>query len=546
MRFIIGCMLCLCLIQNSYAADKLPTHKEDWAYVISNNDNLWNIASKFLKKIDYYTELQKINNIKYPKRLNPGTVIRIPMQWLKHSPATAQISFKQGESQFLHNNKLFPLNLTTKLVLGDEIRIGENASATVIFADGSEMVLFKNTIVSFDHLSVYGKTGMVDTRVRVIQGKVETTARKNKGPGSRLDISTPSAISSVRGTKYRVSNNINNISTVEVIEGNVAVVGDKPEKEVNVSQGLGTMIEKGKAPIKPVKLLSPPLITTHKKIFEKKPIIRWNKVKNASKYNVQISKEKNFKSILWQKIDKKNNVTIPISNTDDLYYFRVTAIDKLGIEGIPAYTQFSLNAFPSAPLLTDTPERFSETPELAYLSWLPHEDKNVNGYIIEIAEDEEFTKVLLKESTKNSHLTLPTSLTYGNYFWRVSATINLDKGPSSAPFSFVWKTQLKQPNCLINNTSTNINISWSSIENNQNIVIQTAANSQFNNNLKEYTFSATTTNFQIPKNDELFLRCRVVLSESNIVSKWSDTQHVSEIDKGIMSIFAILLLIILI
>ncbi len=546
MRFIIGCILCLCLVQSSYGADKLPTDTEDWAYVISNNDNLWNIASKFLKKIDYYTELQKINNIKYPKRLNPGTVIRIPMQWLKHSPATARVSFKQGESQFLHNKELFPLSLTTELVLGDEIRIGENASATVVFADESEMVLFKNTIVAFDHLSIYGKTGMVDTRVRVIQGKVETTARRNKGPGSRLDISTPSAISSVRGTKYRVSNNLNNISTVEVIEGNVAVVGDNPEQEINVSAGLGTMIEKGKAPIKPVKLLSPPSIITHKKIFEKNPVITWNKVKNASQYNVQISKVKDFKSILWQKVESKNSVNIPINNTDDLYYFRVTAIDKLGIEGIPAYSEFSLNSFPIAPLLNDTPERFSETPELAYLSWLPNEDINVNGYVVEIAEDAEFTQVLLKESTKNTHLTLPTSLTYGDYFWRVSSMINFDKGPASAPFRFIWKTQLKQPNCLINNTSENINVSWPTLENNQNIVIQTASNSQFNDNIKEYTYNAETTNLQIAKNDKLFLRCRVSSPESNIVTKWSDTQHISEIDEGIMSIFVFLLLVILI
>ena len=89
------------------------------------------------------------------------------------------------------------------------------------------MVLFKNTIVAFDHLSSYGKTGMVDTRIRVIQGKVETNAQKNKGPGSRLDISTPSAISSVRGTVYRVSNTGENISTVEVIEGSVCSCGRK-------------------------------------------------------------------------------------------------------------------------------------------------------------------------------------------------------------------------------------------------------------------------------------------------------------------------------
>jgi hypothetical protein len=546
MRFIFGCILYFCVAQLSHGIENQSTDNKTWAYVISNDDNLWNIASKFLKKIDYYTDLQKLNNIKYPKRMNPGTVIRIPMKWLKHSPANASISFQHGNSQYLRNKTLSPLTLATKLVLGDQVRIGEDASATVVFADGSEMVLFKNTIVAFDHLSTYGKTGMVDTRVRVIQGKVETSAQKNKGPGSRLDISTPSAISSVRGTKYRVSNNANDISTVEVIEGNVAVAGDEPNNSINVSAGLGTRIEKGKPPTKPVQLLSPPSIVTPETIFETIPTVTWGTVPGAKEYNVQISRESTLKSVLWQQIDSENSANIPASLVDGLYYFRVTAIDALGIEGIPAYSQFSLNLFPKAPSLTDTPERFTDEESLALLSWSDETSSNVNSYVVEIAKDEQFNTILLKETTTSASFRIPSSLSFSNYFWRVSSVTANDKGPASAPLAFNWKTQIKQPNCFVDESSENVSVSWSVLNNNQHIVIQLAKDSEFSEIIEEYSYDNNTTNLNLPKDQELFIRCKATLPQANIVSQWSEVQHVSQIDKGILSLFGFILLIILI
>ena len=546
MRFIFGCILYFCLAQVSHAIENNSINSKSWAYVISNDDNLWNISSRFLKKIDYYTDLQKINNIKYPKKMNPGTVIRIPMQWLKHSPATASISYQQGTSQYLRNKILSPLTLSTKLVLGDEVRIGENASATIIFADSSEMVLFKNTIVSFDHLSIYGKTGMVDTRVRVIQGKVETSAQKNKGPGSRLDISTPSAISSVRGTKYRVSNNADNISIVEVLEGEVSVAGDDPEKNISVAGGLGTRIKQGEAPIKPVKLLSSPNIISIGQTYYKTPNIEWAQLDKAKSYNIQIAKTASFKGILWQKIVNTNNTEMPTDMVDGLYHFRVSAIDKLGIEGIPAYSHFTLNSLLQAPLLKNTSNQLANNETLPSLSWSPQNNNKVDSYIIEIATDENFENTVLKENTRETNYTIPSSLPFNEYFWRVSSVINDEKGPASNALTFAWSTVLKEPSCLIDESAKNTIISWSALETNQQVIIQLATDDQFTNILDEYTFNHTRTKLVLPPKQEFYLRCKIALPETSIVSEWAEVKHISQIDNGIFSLFGFLLLIILI
>lgn len=546
-RLITSSILLFCALQTTHAAEK-----KAWVYVVSNGDSLWNITAKFLKDINYYTELQKINNIKYPKKIKPGNVIRIPMKWIKHSPASARISFIQGESQFLRNNKFHTLTPETTLVLGDEIRTGENGSTTVVFADGSEMVLFKNTIVAFDHLSSYGKTGMVDTRIRVIQGKVETNAKKNKGPGSRLDILTPSAISSVRGTVYRVSNTKSNISTVEVIEGDVSVAGKKSNKSISVKTGQGTRIEKGIEPTKPVPLLSPPKVITTQTYFEQIPTITWNKIKKAERYNIQLSSQKNFKEIVWGKITTDTSIALP-KLSDAVYYYRITAIDLLGIEGLPVYKSYTLNLSPIAPKLIHTPELILGNKKLSTLTWvnnLNSTENNVERYKIEIAKDKSFTQPVLEKTITEKAFALPENLGLGEYFWRVSSINGSDKGPASTPLAFNWKTAVEQPYCsaqLSSETSSEgIDISWPIIKNNQTMFIEISTDNQFQTLIKSYKVNSEKNTVQYTTDEEVFIRCKIILNDTTIESKWSEVQHISQLDKGIMSLFGFLMLIILI
>lgn len=546
-KFLVSLVSCsvflLSTMQLAVSAEKKP-----WVYVVTNGDSLWNISSKFLTSIDYYTQLQQLNNIKYPKRMKPGSVIRIPMEWIKHTPASAQISFLKGDSQFLRNKVLSPLTSTTKLVLGDEIRTGDNGSATVVFADGSEMVLFKNTIVAFDHLSSYGKTGMVDTRIRVIQGKVETNAQKNKGPGSRLDISTPSAISSVRGTVYRVSNTGENISTVEVIEGSVAVAGEKPDNTISVATGQGTRIEKGEEPTKPVALLAPPTITTTQTFFEKLPEIQWIKNTKAESYNLQLSENNNFKSILWSQSTSATSMVLP-QLSDGVYFYRVTATDTLGIEGLPVVKQLTVNLAPSAPKLIHTAEKILGDNKLSSLEWNISTD-GADRYQIEIAKDKEFTQSVLKQTTTDTQIQLSQELAFGEYFWRVSSIKDIqngvDKGPASEVLAFNWKTIITAPNCKAEVESNNVSIRWSPIENDQTATIQVAQDAGFTQMIKTYQLDSNTSTIAFDSSEEVFVRCKLSLNNTAIESEWGNTQHISQLDKGILSMFGFLLLVILI
>jgi hypothetical protein len=546
-KIYIGLIFSMVFLFNAIQAAN-AAEKKTWVYVITNGDNLWNITTKFLTKIDYYTKLQKLNNIKHPKKLKPGSIIRIPMEWIKHTPASAKVSFLQGQSQLFRNNELTPLTPATILVLGDEVRTGTKGSATVIFADGSEIVLFKNTVVVFDHLSAYGKTGMVDTRIRVIQGKVETNAQKNKGPGSRLDISTPSAISSVRGTFYRVSNTKENASTVEVIEGTVEVAGDKQKNSIEVATGQGTLIEEGREPTPPTPLLSPPTILTTQIFFETTPLISWVNVKKAKYYNFQVSLQKNFKSILWSKSTTGTSIELP-ELTDGIYYYRITATDQLGIEGIAVQKKLTIDLSPKAPKLINTPHRVLSDDLLSVLRWENSADK-ANSYKVELAKDKMFTQPTLTKIVTSTEFPLPQNLTFGDYFWRVSSIKgsekNIDIGPASSPLPFNWTTRIAPPECNVIASSDAVNIKWSPIKKEQTLTIEIADETSFSETIKTYHFNSNTSSVEFNANEGSFVRCKLALTDTLIESQWGNTQQIPSIDKSILSMFGILLLVILI
>ena len=80
------------------------------------------------------------------------------------------------------------------------------------FADQSELQVLPNSEVVLDKLSHHKHTGMVDTRIRLNSGSVNTRVEK-QGPDSHYEISTPAAITAVRGTAFRLSSDAEHIST---------------------------------------------------------------------------------------------------------------------------------------------------------------------------------------------------------------------------------------------------------------------------------------------------------------------------------------------
>lgn len=412
---------------------------QDWIYTTVEGDNLWNLSEQHLDKVTRFEQLRKLNAIENPKHLQPGTRIRVPLAWIRSNPVAAKIISLTGTVQVKRADTALSENaeIGTMMNLGDELRTADNSTIAIQFADKSILTLHENSIVHFDHLSAHGTTGMVDSRLNLIQGRMDTKVTPAVGPGSRFEIQTPSAISAVRGTVYRaLVNEAGEASNIEVLEGKVAVAG--ADQQLLVNQGFGTQVVSGEPPLPPRELLrSPQFADIPDTLTQINSRINWSAVEGAQGYRVEVATAEDFDTLLWQTITERNYAPFP-DLADGDYALRVRAIDSIGLEGIDQTTQIQLNARPQPPLALSPSNAQVIRGEAPNLSWTDSEE--ATAYRLEIAADNTFSQPLL-DTTVNANEFKPASFSaIGHYHWRLSSiAADGEVGPAGPSRSFEIK-----------------------------------------------------------------------------------------------------------
>ncbi|NVK23571.1 MAG: FecR domain-containing protein [Gammaproteobacteria bacterium] len=499
----------------------------EWVYVVTDGDNLWNISKKYLYNVTYFEEVRKLNNINHPRRMQPGSLIRIPLDWvIKHS-AKVSVKSLNGESIFVRNNTEFVVTSDIQFALGDELRVGNKASITLVFADDSEMTLSDGVIVAFDHLTQYGKTGMVDTRVRLSQGKMEIRAEKQKGVASRLDIATASAITSVRGTVFRVGvdKSKKKGAVVEVIEGEVAVSQDGDS--VSVKQGFGLHVEQGKKLTSPIELLkAPELINFQKLLQSESNKVQWQPVTNAQNYKLAIADDSLFSNIIWQEHSNLTSIELPVLN-DGLYYLRLTAITANGIEGVPNDNLIELNAFPKPPTIEPTATIHVNGSQR--LSW-SHNNAQHTSVLLQLSQSEDFSKPLLSTTLKSNQFRPSRELPTGRYYWRI-ATLeqesSLTHGPFSAINSFQYSLLLPAPSLKASIKNDDVFLSWKQQDSNQYIELQISEQQNFNGATSQTVRDQHQIELSLEQEQVTYIRARARLNGEPEPGEWSKPCKIS-------------------
>ena len=158
---------------------------EDWIYTVVEGDNLWNLSEQHLDKVTRFEQIRKLNGIRDPKHMKPGTRIRIPLQWIRSNPASAIVASFTGkiELQRVNDPQIQSITVGTMMHLGDQLKTGANSTAAIVFADNSILTLHENSLIHFDHLSAHGVTGMVDSRLNLMKGRMDTKVTPATGPG---------------------------------------------------------------------------------------------------------------------------------------------------------------------------------------------------------------------------------------------------------------------------------------------------------------------------------------------------------------------------
>lgn len=343
-RLAIPLLLLASLIfTQALLAPKLLAEEAYWEYTLRPGDSIWKLAKKHTTSVKNWLEIQKINNIGQDseRRIKPGTRIKIPVRMLKVQPAPTVVTSTSAGVMLIHpDNTRATLASYNKLISGDTIITLDNQFVSLRFADGSTLNILPNSSVSMDRLSQHAQTGMLDTQVRVQTGSIDTRVNKQL-PGNRYEIITPSAVTAVRGTQFRVSSDKKDITRTEVTFGKVEVSAENTLQKVN--GGYGVIAEKGKPISKPIKLLAAPTLE-----FTPAQTLNWQTLIGASAYRYQIANDDGFKQII--KAAQTSELSVNLSTMEQGSYFvRLRGIDNNGLEGLNSQRAITIKTIVTAP-----------------------------------------------------------------------------------------------------------------------------------------------------------------------------------------------------
>jgi hypothetical protein len=399
----------------------------EWRYTIRPGDTLIGIGQTYLRQPGDWRQLQRLNLIANPYRLMPGSGLRIPLALLRHQPAPARAHAVSGEVSFsLPGGTPAALAAGASLPGGTAIRTHGTGTAVIEFADGARLVLQPNSSLLLDTLSVYAGGGMVDTRVRLQQGRAELSANPARQPGRRLEVITPSAVAAVRGTRFRVAADAA-ATREETLAGEVAVAAQQVEVAVGAAQG--TLAEAGKPPSPPVALLGAPDVSALPARFERYPLsFPLPALAGAQAFSGQVAPDAGFNAILLDKTTP-GPVLAFAELPDGNYHLRLRGVDALGLMGLDGLHAFEVDAHPFAPLLGQPAAGGRVRVPQPTLDWTRATE--ASRYRLQLARDAGFGARLVDE-TQETQRFQPALTQSGEYFWRVAS---IDRAGEQGPFS---------------------------------------------------------------------------------------------------------------
>ncbi len=397
-------LLSLCLLWPVLSA----AEEAYWEYTLRPGDSIWKIAKTYTTSANNWRKIKDFNKVAGGQDLvmRPGTRIRIPVSLLKAQPAHASVVAVSGDVSIVRKNgQQSAATTTSKLQSGDEIITGANASVTLRFADGSELLLLANSHAQMDTLSAHGNNGMIDTRVRLNAGRIDTRVNKQR-KASRYEIITPAAVAAVRGTAFRISAD-GDIMRNEVTEGAVAVSAGNEAKTLDA--GFGIVAQKDQPLPEPVKLLPAPELSKTFYITEYEQPVNWSALPGATAYRVQLAPTPAFRQLLFDRVTQQNYTTI--SGLDNqTYALRVRGIDAQQLQGLDAGAVLDVSILPTAAKL-----QARKTGNHIQFDWPA--DNLAKTTIIELARDAEFTDVVERLQTDANSIT-SKDLPAGQYYYR--------------------------------------------------------------------------------------------------------------------------------
>ncbi|GAA5097496.1 FecR domain-containing protein [Wohlfahrtiimonas larvae] len=523
----------------SAEVDQTQSDEDIFLYKTIPGDSLWNIAQRHLHSIKLWIDLKKINQLPNDDYIEPGTLIKVPRKWLKTNQSTATLVSAIGAVKVVNSNQQtleFGQDFTEKdnlvLVTGDVILTGDDGLATILFKDGSRLLLQSNSELILNDLIALGDGSLSDIKLQLDKGRLENRVYSSPISNTNYEVKTATATTSVRGTVFRMGFD-NEDSVTEVVTGKVATKAQS-DAVAELVAGQAIIISKD-GESKQVEMLPAPEFANFPQLIEAVPIkIDVEAIDNVTGYATKIIPVGSDEQDAVSSMRSEGNVLLGNDLPDGRYQAMISAIDQNGVTGQPGKYEFILNARPFAAVLT-TPAQ-DEKVLLRHLTftWDKANDEAKTFYL-QVARDNNFRDIVIDADNLSEPTYKPEDLLSGIYFWRVAS---IDENGKRGPFSAIkdFRILLEDPNLEKANVKTaDIQLEWAALEEGTQYLIQISDNIAFEKVLLEQSLSDNQLFVENLVPGIYFFRIQSTASDG-YVSEWGlphqfevlDIQSVSE------------------
>ncbi len=410
-----------------------PASPQEWTYPMQPGDTVWSLSHRFLKDPGRWLAVSQRNQVVADREMPPGTKLRFPVEWLRTEQAPVQVIKVKGEVRGRLGSAAEERALKPGMTLyaGDELSTGEDANATLQFADGTRLLVQGDSRLQLVSARLIGGE-VSDAEVRLQDGQSESAANPNKQPGANFRVTTPVASAAVRGTEFRVGAEGQQAMQVSVTGGRVGVENRLGTTELKTRQGTVARAGKPPAPARP--LLPGPDLSPIAAVQRHLPLVlEWKPVPKAHHYRVQVAPSSAFETLLQDRV-----VTAPKVRLSDLpdgdYFLRVRPVDGDNIQGLDSDRAFKVDAQPEPPFIQTPAANASVRQDVLKFRWT--QPSGIGRYRLVIAaQDRPQPPLFDQQLTATEHLPTPP-LPPGRYQWQI-ASIDADReGPLSRPVAF--------------------------------------------------------------------------------------------------------------
>lgn len=303
-----------------------------YRYKVKARDTFSALAAQYLVAGRKWRDLQSLTSVRNPKRLPAGLELSIPTAWLRYTNEPAKLAGFRGAVSVEWQGKQLGPTMGMAIAEGAGVATGPNSSVTLILADQSRITLPSQTRVKVVSLRRLVIAGSVDYRFMLEQGKVQTLVSPVAQPYGRYMINTPTIMTAVRGTEYRVAfDGAASTASAEVLGGTVGVAPDSVSQSQFVEKGKGVVASGGVLTAYDL-LVAPKLQNPGKIQTDDNVVFQLDAVEGAARYHALLATDAGFVDIFAD----TSNVT-PIFDLGALpngaNFIKISAIASNGLEG---------------------------------------------------------------------------------------------------------------------------------------------------------------------------------------------------------------------